>query len=275
MVKNRLIVMVLIAIASAVLFAVFSLIHPIIISKAARTGDIFYFLNIYVLSTSLSRFFLGIFIGVVTLPIVVFFVAPLFGLEVSLEKRLRISNVVIMTQKPKTSILSVFLYAYILFGPTVILVRIATTIKSGDMIVYYLAFGDVMLSAMPYLLVFLVVPCIIRDLSCVRSLKSNLTIGYPSKLLQLILLIIVGVGSIASLAPMYKELLDIVHDPNLALGLFIYAIMIGFMPAFCMVVGYIIGAIVISRQYFYKSIEKFEQIVYRIGKAQVIVIKQK
>ncbi|MEX0567572.1 MAG: hypothetical protein Q6363_000225 [Candidatus Njordarchaeota archaeon] len=275
MARSRLLLMVIIAIVSMILAVFFDHLYPSMIAKAQKSGDIFRLLNTYIFLVSLSRFFMGISIGIISIPVVVFIVAPLFGFEVSIEKKLRVSNIVILSRRPKLSFLSVFLYSYTLFGPAIILVRIMTTLGSKDMITYYLAAGGIMLSAMPYLLVFLIAPCIIRDLSSVRSFKDNLTMSYPSKLLQLILLIIVGMGSIAALAPMYWELLSIVKNPDMALKLFLYAIAMGYVPAFCMVCGYMLGALVVSKPYFGKSIEKFEGIVSKIGKVSVIVLEQR
>ena len=135
---------------------------------------------------------------------------------------------------------------------------------------YFIAMGFVIRILIPFILLFLVSPYILRDKSSIRALKKNLTITYPSRIQQFILTIVVGMGSIAALAPMYTELVTIVGDSSMALMLFVYVILMALVPSITVIIGYLIGATKIAGPLFHKSIEKLEKIVKKYGKVKTI-----
>jgi len=231
-------------------------------SEAMNSGDVFLGLNVFIVG------------HIAVTPIIVFIVAPLFGMEIVLEKRIRLTNVVIIDAKPKTSVFSVFLYSYIMFGVVVIITRILSTGGQGMMGYYLMAAGVVIRTLIPFILLFLVSPYILRDLSSIRSLRKNLIVAYPSRLQQFILTIVIGMGSIAALAPIYTELVTIVGDPSMALVFFIYIILMTLVPSITVVIGFLIGSMIIAKPFFQKSIEKLEKIVKKYGKAKTISLTE-
>jgi len=239
-------------------------------SEAMERGEVIRSLRLFIVGQAVIQLLVGIAFGIAVTPIIVFIIAPLFGMEIVLEKKIRLSNVVVIGEKPENSIYSVFLYSYIVFGLVVLIARIIAAGGQEMMNSYFIALGFVIRILIPFILLFLVSPYMLRDKSSIRALKKNLTITYPSRIQQFILTIVVGMGSIAALAPMYTELVTIVEDASLALTLFIYVILMALIPSITVIIGYLIGTTKIAGPFFQKSIEKLEKIVKKYGKVKTI-----
>ena len=243
-------------------------LHPLVWDIMAGGKDIFFSLNVLIAWLSSLQLFFGIALGIVAIPLMILIIAPLLGLEIVLEKKIGLTNAVIIDAKPENSVFSIFFYSYILFGPVVIITRISSAIGEQSMFQYFLVVGEYVRGLMPIVLIFLVSPYILRDRSRIRSMKKNLTISYPSKLQEFVLVIVIGVGSVAALAPLYTELVAIVQDETLALTLFIYAVLLGIIPSIMMVIGFFIGAAIIGKPFFQISIETLEKITKKYGKIE-------
>ena len=258
------------ALVSLLFVVIVTALWPFIWDIVKKSDDVFVVLNALIAWLAALQLLLGILIGIVAIPFVMFIVAPVLGFEIVFEKKIGLTNAVIVNEQPKNSVFSIFLYSYILFGPVVIITRILSTIGEQEMLQYYFIVGDYMKKSMPIILIFLVSSYILRDFSRVRSIRKNLIIYYPSRLQQFILVIIVGMGSIAALAPMYSEIVAIVGNKSLALKFFIYSILLGIIPSITMVIGFLIGIMVVGKPFFMKAVDIFEKIVKKYGKVEMI-----
>ncbi len=239
-------------------------------SEAMENGNVILSFKLFIVGQGIIQLLIGIAVGIAVTPVIVFIIAPLFGIEIALEKKIRLSNVVIIDANPENSISSVFLYSYIVFGLVVVITRIIAIGGQDILESYFIALGFVIRTLIPFILLFLVSPYILRDKSSIRALKKNLTITYPSRIQQFVLTIVVGMGSIAALAPMYSELVTIVGDVSTALMLFIYIILMALVPSITVIIGFLIGIMKIAGPFFQKSIERLESIVKKYGKVKTI-----
>ncbi len=270
--ENEAIKCMIVAAISFIGYELLSFLWRYVESLIFRQSDVFVALDILIAWLSLTQMMLGILLGIIAIPIIITIVSPLLGLEIFLEKKLRVARPVKLDKKPKFSYIAIFLYGYILFGPVVILTKMLTTVGSMEMIIYYIIAVDYMRKFMPLILIILVSAFMIRDMSSIRHFKDNLTLSYPSRFLQFILIFIVGMGSIATLVPMYYELLSIFHDRSLALKLFIYAILLGYMPSLAMTIGYMISLLLVGRYFFDKALELLENILLKYANVEEIGI---
>jgi len=89
---------------------------------------------------------------------------------------------------------------------------------------------------------------------------------------QLILLAIVGVGSIVALVQLYMEFLAVFGDFSLVTKLFIYAILIGYIPALGLVIGYMTGLFLLGGELLDRAVSMYENLVGKYGGAKLIEI---
>jgi len=239
-------------------------------SKAMSSGDVLFAMNVFIVGQAIIQLLAGMAFGIAVTPVIIFIIAPLLGMEIALEKKIRLTNVVIIDAKPENSIFSVFLYSYIVFGIAVIIARIIAIRGQNMMESYFTAAEFVIKVLIPFILLFLVTPYILRDRSSIRSLKKNLTVTYPSRLQQFMLTIVVGMGSVAALAPIYTELVILIGDELTALVYFIYVILMILIPSITVVIGLLIGTTAIAKPFFQKAVENLEKVVRKYGKAKTI-----
>ena len=241
---------------SLLLYVVMTALEDAIVKPLFRK-DLFLFLNVYISWSSIRMFFLGIALGLV---ILIFL--PLFSYFVAFElniERFFGRNIVILNLEPKLTLDRIIVYGYILFAPIVILTRVLVALKPGDMFNYYIFIGEIAKQFLWIVLIILVTPYILVDKSRIRYLdKKKLLLKYPSLLMTIIAVLILGAGSIISLAPMYYDLLTIFRDELLTLELFLYAIGLFYLPSLASVIGYMLGLIILGKRVFVKAINTLE-----------------
>ena len=171
---------------------------------------------------------LGLAIGIIAIPFMYFIVSRLLAVEIIVERKLRISNIAIFDKYPKIGVLNVLIYAYILFAPIIILVRILSGGEASALL--YVDMLSLVLPNMHYILLFLLTFYILRDSSRVRELKGPLLVACPSKILFLIFTVIVWIGSITALVPIFYDILAHIKEPSLSMSIFIALILNGYIP---------------------------------------------
>ncbi len=158
-----------------------------------------------------------------------------------------------------------------------ILTRLLTTIKNvgeGDVILYYLEIGEFMTKHFWHILLIVVPLYFMIEISRIREFDTEkLIIKYPSRILNLFLVIVIGAGSIASLIPIYYDLLIIFGDPQRALYLFIYAILYFYLPAFGAILGFLLVLVGLASRETRKILSSLEDRLIRYGVAKLSKIE--
>lgn len=256
-IKNSLIILVL----SSIIFGLLLLTEPYFMKLLTRIPNLTLFLTIYILWHTVKFFFLGMLLGIIAIPLTYYIIGPLLAYELIVENKLLKLRFVKLNDEPKLSKLSVFKYAYILFGPIIIVVKIVSTFTSENVIVFYLAAWEIFMKLAPYICIFLVVPYILREKCIIRELNMQYTLNYPSKLLGFIALIIIGVGSVTAQVPLFMEIYSLVGDVNLAIELFIEAILLGYMPMLSLVLGIMEVLMMRNSRYLNIVLRRMENLV--------------
>ncbi len=206
--------------------------------------DIITWLVIYIVWRSIEFFFAGILVGFLGIPIMFLFHRYLLLAELWFESKVFRSQIVVLDKTPKLSVIFQFKSAYILFGPIVILTKILLTITniSGlNAVLYYYLIGELITQYFWHIILIVVPFYIIIEVSRIRELDSRkLILRYPSRILNWILVFVIGAGSIASLVPMYYDLLGILGDPQIVMYLFFLLILYFYLPALGGILGFLL-----------------------------------
>ncbi len=222
---------------------------------------------------SAKYFLLGLFLGTIAIPIMRYFIAPVLALEIILEaKILHVSRLVILKTRRSFFKPAIFKYAYILFGPVMLIVRIFTIVSSGDPLRFYLVAYEFIRQYAPLLVIILVLPYWLIEYSNLRELRAQNTMYFPSKLLWCFYMIIVGIGSLTALVPIYVEAVIIFGDLYLALWFIIIVILASYTPLLFLVIGVFSAIYHISPDILQKIVDGFELMVIknvRVGRVEI------
>ena len=197
---------------------------------------------------------------------------------VILETKIKLSKIVHVKKSFNLSWFSYLKFGYLLYGFIPMLVRIFSVFPANkDIITLYTAIVFLVIIYIPYiipLMAAVILPfALIMERSRIRRLKSNLCLGYPSIIIDALFLLLIGVGSITALAPMYFELLSISGDPWFSFELFMYIILLGYCPSLTFVFGIHVGLLVLGRKTIERFIGVFENIIRKYANPSEIHIK--
>jgi len=73
-----------------------------------KQRDIFLIFNVFIVGQTIIQLLIGMVFGIAMTPVIVFIIAPLLGMEIALEKRIKLTNVVVVDAEPENSVFSVF-----------------------------------------------------------------------------------------------------------------------------------------------------------------------
>ena len=272
--RKKLIINLILFIASILIYLAFMSIDRIVMNaiKTVLKGvrDIPLYILYITLWSAVKYSVIGLAIGIIAIPFMYFIVSRLLALEVIVERKLKISNVALFDKYPKIGIFNLLIYAYILFAPIIILVRILSGGEASALL--YVDMLSIVLPNMHYILLFLLTFYILRDLSRVRELKGSLLVAYPSKILFLIFTIIVWIGSITALVPIFYDILNHIKEPSLSMSIFIMLILNGYIPPLIQLLFFLM-ILKYNDEYFKLAISKFESIVERYASPVKIKIE--
>lgn len=248
---------------SLIIFIIIIYIEPFIMKMINNINVIQIFLFYYISWHTIKMFFLGIFLAPIFLVIAYYVVSPVLAYEVLLEAKLFGLKLVKIGGDIDIDWVSVLTYAYMLFGPIIIVVRLVSILPSENIVYFYLVAWDLFMRNAFIVFLALLTPFWLREVSRVRELYPKFKIDYPSRFLKILAVILIGVGSITALVPLFMELLSIFRDILIATYLFIAAILLGYLPMLSMVLGWLINFRFIPKEIVMKPVTRFASIIER------------
>ncbi len=248
-------------IIAVITLIIISFIEPFVLKSINKIRVIHVFLVYYISWHVLKMFFVGVVLAPISLFLANYVISPLLSYEIILEKKLLGLKLVKVSGNINIDFESILVYAYILFGPLTIVIRIMSILPTEDLIYFYLVSWELFMKNAPYMFLFLLIPFWLREMCRIRELRSKYRVTYPSRSLGLIVIILIGVGSITSLVPLFLEILSIFKDLGLAIELFVGAIFLGYLPMLSLVIGWLFNLNATERDLVSLPIRKIEEIV--------------
>lgn len=260
------------AVMGYVVYFIMNSLEEEFVSYISKKFDFLIFINFYILWDAIKLFFLGITMGVIAIPLG-FALAKLLSYELKLEGFFG-RKIYVMSFKPKKTLSGLIKHGYILFAPIIILTRVLTKLLSENVFTLYLTVGEFIEAIIWILYLTLTLPYIIVDYSNVRAFNlKNVLMETPSFLLNIVAIILFGVGSIASAIPIFYNILNTVKDLQLTIILFTYSILLFYLPSIFFVTGAYFVAFRIDRESSKMLFEYFESEVKKHFGEMVIEIK--
>ncbi len=253
--------MIILTIIAIIALGIILTVEPFVLRSINRIRVIQIFLVYYISWHTIKMFFVGIILAPISLIIANYFLSPLLSYEIILEKKLLNLKLVKVTDNIMLDIESVLVYSYILFGPLTIVIRILSILPTEDLIYFYLVSWELFMENAPYIFLFLLVPFWLREMCRIRELKSKFRMTYPSKLLGLIAIILIGVGSITALVPLFLEILNIFKNFWISIELFIGAVLLGYLPMLSLVLGWLLNLRITNDDLVNSPVRKLEKII--------------
>jgi len=249
------------AFVSIVIFVLMILVEPFIMMLINRIDVIQVFLFYYISWHTIKMLFLGVSLSPIFLLIAYYIFSPILAYEILLEAKLFRLKLIKITSNINLDWTSILIYAYILFGPIIIVVRLVSILPTEDLVYFYLVTWDLFMRNASIVFLVLLTPFWLREICRVRELYLKFRLDYPSRVLKLLALILIGVGSITALVPLFLELLSIFRDLSTAIQLFIGAILLGYLPMLSLVLGWLINMRFIPDDIVKKPVIRLESII--------------
>lgn len=198
--------------------------------------------------------------------------AHLFALGLILESKIGVCSLVEVPRPRIRMIPFLVKSGYVIYGILPLLVRLLSSLPSLEIstLTIYLMFMGTFTPLAPYIAMVLLPLIWLREHCAVREYSKDSTLKLPGKVIGLIIVLLVGVGSVFALAPIYFEILEIFGNPVLSLELFTYVVLIGYVPALGLTCGIFLGIRTLWVRLSNKPIESFERCVARVVRARVI-----
>lgn len=246
---------------SIMIFMLMIFIEPFVIKSINKINVIQLFLFCYISWHVIKMFFLGVFLSPIFLLIAYYIYSPILAYEILLEAKVLNLKLVKSTENINIDWISILTYAYILFGPIVIVIKLVLISPTENLIYFYLVTWDFFMRNASIVFLILLTPFWLREVCRIREFYQKVRLDYPSKLLKLLALTLIGVGSITALVPLFLELLSIFRDLLIATQLFIGAVLLGYLPSLALVIGWLINMKFIPNNLVKKPVIRLESII--------------